>query len=286
MKRNIILFVATALTLLLAASCNRDVEYEFIKYATFYSTSFTVNETAGEVSVPVILCNSKGSEVQLSVKLNEGKAHEGTDYELISPASGILTFSGDKDTLDIVIGIKSFEGELTGTKDFSVQIASLTSGAQVGSYSTAKVAINDVDHPLSGFVGEWDGTLVFASEPPAPMPTTLDIKIDEDDETYSKMIITGLEPNYAKYALPVYATYDKENSKVIVPQGQLGMYVSDSYNFVITGLDDAWENLMDVEFAYDPEANTLTQLNIFGMLNTLEGSLYSVYVPGAVFTKK
>ena len=160
MKRNIILFVAAAVTLLLAASCNRKVEYQYEKYATLYHSSFSVAENSGELRIPVLVNNTKGADVQVSVKIAEGTAEEGVDYEVVSPANGILSFSGDTDSLDVVINLLTPAlGEFTGAKNFTVSIASATEGVGVGLISSANVLIDDIDHPLAAFIGKWTGRI-------------------------------------------------------------------------------------------------------------------------------
>lgn len=288
MKRNIILFVAATLTLLLAASCGRKVEYQFDKYATLYHSSFIVPETVGELRIPVLVKNTKGSDVQVSVKVDEGKALEGVDYEVVSPANGILSFSGDVDSLDVVINIIAFEGEFTGAKDFSVNIASATEGVNIGVLSTANVTIQDLDHPLSMLAGNWEGTLEFASNPPTPMATVLKISIDEEDETFTKIFIEGLEANYASYAAghAVTAFYNSETATITVPSGQVAMYVSSSYDFRFVGLDESWSNFIDIELKYDANADTITLMTDYAVLDNKSGSLYSGYYAGTVFTSK
>ena len=287
MKRNIILFVAAALTLLLAASCGRKVEYQFDKYATLYHSSFIVPETVGELRIPVLVNNTKGSDVQVSVKVDEGKALEGVDYEVVSPANGILSFSGDVDSLDVVINIIAFEGEFTGAKDFSVNIASATEGVNIGVLSTANVTIQDLDHPLSMLAGQWEGTVQFATNPPTPLPAVLNIAIDEADETYSKVIIEGWEahPSYGVYELPIVGIYDAERSTLLVPPGQAAWGV-DGYGFVFYGFDGS--NAVNLELVYDPKTETLTQANYYGCYSTAgeDQGWWSLYQPGAVFTKK
>lgn len=120
MKRNIILFVAAAFALLSMASCNRKLDYQFETYATLYHSSFSVKENAGEFNIPVLVQNAKGADLQVAVKVTEGKAVEGVDYEIISPANGILSFSGETDSLSVVVKIfDTFVGEFTGAKDFT-----------------------------------------------------------------------------------------------------------------------------------------------------------------------
>ena len=287
MKRNIILFVAATVALLLAASCNRKVEYQFESYATLYNSSYAVAENVGELRIPVLVNNTNGADVQISVKVNEGKALDGVDYEVVSPANGLLSFTGETDSLDVVIKIIAFEGEFTGAKDFSVNITSATDGLSVGTINSANVIIQDLDHPLSMLAGQWEGTVQFASNPPTPLPAVLNITIDETDETYSKVIIEGWEahPNYGGYALPIVGIYDAERSTLLVPPGQAAWGV-DGYGFVFYGFDGS--SAVNLELVYDPETETLTQANYYGCYSTAgsDQGWWSLYQPGAVFTKK
>lgn len=286
MKRNIILFVAMTAALLLS-SCSRKVEYQYEAYATLYHNTFTVQETVGQFEIPVLINNATGSDVQVAVTVTEGSALEGVDYEIISPANGILSFGGETDSLAVVLQINSFEGEFTGTKNFSVSIASATEGLLLGELTNASVVIQDLDHPLSPLEGEWEGTVNFASNPPTPLPATLKFTIDAEDETYTKMYLQGWEahPNYYGYELPVVATYNSETSTIYVQPGQASWDV-DGYGFVFYGFDGT--NAVPLELKYDPNANTLTQQNYYGCYSTAgsDQGWWSLYQPGAVFTKK
>lgn len=207
MKRNIIIMAVAAITLL-AASCSRKCEYSFETYATLYKTSYIINEDAGEVKVPVILMNSNGSEVQISVAATEGKAIEGTDFEVISPASGILTFTSESDTLEVVVKISdAFMGDFTGTKDFSLQIASITDGVTVGNVNKASISINDLDHPLGSFVGVWSGTTSeqFSG---ASMSMSYEIATNPDDVT--KLNLTTSDPILAGYGISTLFTLEAD----------------------------------------------------------------------------
>lgn len=287
MKRNIILFVAAAFTLLLAASCNRKYEYEFTRYATLYHTEYSVPETVGELRIPVLINNTDGSEVQVTVKVEDVTALADVDYEVVSPSNGILTFSGETDSLDVVLNIVSYEGKFTGNKSLTVSIASATEGLIMGHNTVANVLIQDLDHPLAPLAGSWAGTVNFATNPPTPLPATLNFAIDEKDDTYTKMILTGWEahPSYGGYALPVVATYNKENTTIYVTAGQAAWGV-DGYGFVFYGFDGS--NAVDLELKYDEASRTLTQMNYYGCYSTAgdDQGWWSLYEPGAVFTKK
>ena len=272
---------------LLLSSCNRKVEYNYETYATLYHHTFAVAETVGQLEIPVLLNNGTGGDVQVSVTVTEGSAQEGVDYEVITPVNGILSFSGETDSLAVVIQINSFEGEFTGTKNFSVNIASATEGLLLGQTTNANVVIQDLDHPLAPLEGEWDGTVNFATNPPTPLSTTLKFTIDAEDETYSKMYLEGWEahPSYKGYALPVVASYDSKTSTIYVQPGQAAWGV-DGYGFVFYGFDGS--NAVALELKYDASANTLTQQNYYGCYSTAgeDQGWWSLYQPGAVFTKK
>ena len=51
MKRNLIYLVVAACALL-AVSCNRKIDFEYVKYATLCTTSYNVAEDAGEFAIP------------------------------------------------------------------------------------------------------------------------------------------------------------------------------------------------------------------------------------------
>lgn len=276
-----------AVMVVLAASCNRKVEFEHTTFATFGAVKYNVPENAGSLSIPVILYNATGVDTQISVAVDAATAVENTDFEIVSPANDLLTFTAGIDTLYVEVAITSMEGEFTGAKDFSLKIASLTEGVSVGNYNIANVTIADLDHPLAALAGDWAGEAMFATNPPTPLQTVLNLAIDANDDTYTKLIITGWEahPNYAGYALPVTAVYDSQKSTIYIPAGQAAWGV-DGYGFVFYGFDGT--NAVNLELAYDQNANTLTQMNYYGCYST-EGDdqgWWSLYQPGAVFTKQ
>lgn len=288
MKRNIIFFVAATVTLLLAASCNRKVEYQYEKYATLYHSSFSVAEDAGELRIPVLVNNTKGADVQVSVKVTEGKAVEGVDYEVVTPANGILSFSGETDSLDVVIKILSPDlGEFTGAKDLSVAIASATEGVNVGIINNAVVTIEDLDHPLAAFIGTWTGELegYFGNWPKGA--TTIAISADPQGDPFSDLIVSGgINPYFVAVAgaNPDYSAKVNGNQLIIYAEQPCG------YGDVILMAFDAADP--DAASGYDharfqlQEDGTLVVLNAYGAYTPSGGGWYEIYLGGAVFTKK
>lgn len=288
MKRNIILFVAAAVTLLLAASCNRKVDYQFEKYATLYHSSFTVAENAGELRIPVLVKNTKGADVQVSVKIAEGTAVEGVDYEVVSPANGVLSFSGDTDSLDVVINLLTPAlGEFTGAKNFNVSVASATEGVGVGLISNAKVTIDDIDHPLAAWIGSWTGELVgfFGNWPKGA--TTFTVSADPEGDPFSDLIVSGgINPYFvaAAGANPDFSAKVDGNQLIIYAEQPCGYS-----DVVLLGFDAADPNAAS---AYDharfqlQEDGTLVVLTAYGAYTPSGGGFYEIYLGGAVFTKK
>lgn len=293
MKRYIILLAAAALALFLSASCNRKYEYEPATYASLYLTSFAVDETVGEVKVPVIISNKSKSDVQIAVTLKPGTALSNTDYELISPANGILTFSGDTDSLAAVIGIKAFEGVFTGGKAFTLEISSLTDGVSVGNFSTAKLSIKDLDHPLNFLMGSWTGILsdIFSD---SQIPVELTVSEDPDDPTYKNLVVEGLDPRNGSYSEAIIGTYNSDaNELVFAAKQQLVSPPEGNAPGLLMGWDAAFTMCgKDLVMVYDETDNTLTTQNIYGGwvegtgLTPKDAGFYSLYESGAVFTKK
>lgn len=286
MKRNIILFVAAAVTLLLAASCNRKVEYQYEKYATLYHSSFTVAENAGELRIPVLVKNTKGADVQVSVKIAEGTAEEGVDYEVVSPANGILSFSGDTDSLDVVINLLTPDvGEFTGAKNFTVSVASATEGVGVGLISNANVTIDDIDHPLAAFIGTWTGDMLGMFQS-AKWPTTITISADPNGDPFTDLIFDGGINPYFVAAIGANPSFTaKVDGAVATVLAEQPMGYSD---VVLLGFDhadpDAAANYDNAHFELQ-EDGTLVQLNAFGAYTPSGKGFYEIYLGGAVFTK-
>lgn len=286
MKRNILLFVAAAFTLLLSVSCNRECGYEYQRYATLYQTSYSVSETVGELRIPVIVNNAGGSDSQVSIKVDAGKAVEGVDFEVVTPANGILNFTSGVDTLEVVVNITSFEGEFTGAKDFRISIASATEGVTVSPFNVASVVIQDLDHPLAPFIGTWTGTMPAMFQSPT-YDATFVVTTPEDDDTFTKLVIdAGINPYFILNGING-ATYNAvvEENTAVVAQDQSCAYS----DVVLRGFNNADPDAAD---AYDDlyfelqDDGSLKLLNAFGPYTAAGGGFYEIYLGGAVFTKK
>lgn len=291
MKRNLILLVAAVFTLL-AVSCSRKVEYDYQTFATLYTTSYITNEAVGEIEIPVILYNATGSESQVSVKLVEGKAEEGKDIELISPANGILVFTGETDTLNVVVGITSYEGELTGAKDFKVQLSSISPETSVGNVNTAKVTINDLDHPLYPYFGSWSGSTL--EEVYTGAVHTIKFDIAEYPDDYTKLLLTTIDPMMSSVVgytneIQLYANAvlnEDGTGQVVIPGGQATGFEYSYGPWVYMGLNaQSFDNASDyTDIVFNLNADgALNVPNAYGIFD--DSYIWASYVGGFNLTK-
>ena len=287
MKRNSIFFVAALTTLFMLASCNRKAEVETFSYVSMYKTEFSVKENAGEVRIPVLLQNPTGAEAQVAVKIVDDTAQEGVDYELITPANGLLFFSGETTQAEIVLSITSFEGEFTPPdKEFTVSIESLTPGVELGNLSSALVTIIDLDHPLAPYIGTWNGTMYGMYQAPS-YETSFTIKGDKKDDTYTKLTVSGgINPFFVE-ALGLDDTFQATlvNGQMVLNKDQAVSYE----DVVLRGFNAADPNDASAyagpTYELDEEGH-LVQLYAFGAYTTGGGGFYEIYPGGAVFTKE
>ncbi len=233
MKRiNIIL----AALLLLAVSCNRKMEFQHETFVTFEEVTFSVNEGVGSVSIPVAVYNPNGKEIQVTVSGVDGDgekgAVQGVDYEIASPASGILTFSAGSDKQMIEIDLLH-DKNLTGTKNFKIRINSATDGINVGGFDLAAVKILDAEHPLAPMIGEWTGTLKGLTG--TDYETTINIEAVDDDDTFTRLTLdSGIDPMFGKgLDVAFIATANAAEGIIELPSEQLNGYE----NFYLQGIE-------------------------------------------------
>ena len=284
-------FIAAAMVLMLSASCNRAIDLQPETFATFDAVSFSVDETVGRVSVPVSIYNPTGAEVQVTVKAVDGKGVNGVDYDIVSPSSGILTFSGDVATQNIEVDITDFTGEFTGGKDFKIEIASATAGITVGNYNTAYFTIKDLDHPLAAFIGDWTGGPLVDFFYGDQYTLNLTIVSNDDDPTFNSVLIQNIDPYFAgagfnaNNGCNIFVAYANEDrTQLLLESGQPIGY-SDC---VIMGFDGPdLSSAGTTQYAlFDLNADgTLTIPNAFGVYSSSAGGWYSAYLGGLTLSK-
>ena len=261
------------------ASCDRRAEFQSAKFITLDHYSYSVDETVGEISIPVHIYNQDCHEVQVSVKGVDGTALAGTDFELLSPTSGVLTFPGGTDSLVVKVAIKPHEGVYTGNKSFKVQVASTTDGVVNGNLTTAVVTINDLDHPLSAILGDYTATGLVAI---AGGAAQWKVTFAANEESVSKVDVINL----SCFDETVVGDVSEDMNVITIPYGQLyeangyvtmfcgygiGGYYEDEGNLILTRTETGWKQSSDIDdsemqwgigcLATDGEGNPLGWLN-------------------------
>lgn len=112
----------------------------------FSSSTYTVAENAGSVTIPVTRAGSSAGAAQVNYATSDGTATAGVDY---TATSGTLNWASGE------AGAKSFnvtildDGAYEGNETFNVTLSS-PSGVTLGSLSTAVVTITDNDPNVPG----------------------------------------------------------------------------------------------------------------------------------------
>lgn len=256
MKLNFKYTLATLALAGLFASCDRTAEFKSEKFISVDNTSYTVTEVAGEVTIPVHVYNAD-SEVNVSVTIIPGTAEEGTDYEVTTPASGVLAFAPGETTKEVKVAIKAHEGVYTGNKNFAVQVASATDGVVVGNLNTAVVTVTDLDHPLSSILGEYVATGLCAS---AGGQASWAVTFAANDESISKVNVINL----SWFDETLVGDVSEDLTTITIPYGQMyiasgyytmfcgwsaGGYYSPSGNLILTKTDAGWVQSSDLDTA-------------------------------------
>lgn len=286
-----IYFVIVAIALL-AVSCSRKAEFQHETFATLDAVKFTVREDVGEFVIPVSLYNPTGAEVQLIVLTKDSTAVKDVDYEIVSPASGVLTFSGDETTKDIVIKL-NHNTAFQKSKLFYISIESADDNFQIGNLSTATCKIKDAEHPLDKFIGEWKGTAASVYDG-ATYPVTVTISEDESDETYTKLLVEGIDPVTPSLSSqsPLKAVVNADKTQLVIRSGQqIGYYDGyDSYfrfcAFEISG--EYMNQLESLTLTYNTDG-TITVDDTFGCLFIYSDGneyVFDAFAPGLVLTRK
>ena len=117
-KISTLLFVAAAM--LAAASCGRKETYEFVSFASLANSKYSFKEDAGNVKIPVNVYNADG-EVSVTLRLSDDTAIAGTNYNLVSPVNGVLTFEKGETQKEVEIEIINIDG-YTGNCKFTLDM--------------------------------------------------------------------------------------------------------------------------------------------------------------------
>ena len=157
----------------------------------------------------------------------------------------------------------------------------------MGNVTSAKVMIDDLDHPLAAYIGTWSGEITgfFGYWPKAS--TEFTVSADPEGDPFSDLIVSGgINPYFvaAAGANPDFSAKVVDNQLVVAAEQPCGYS-----DVILLGF-----NAPDPESAdsYDharfelQENGTLNLLNAYGAYTPSGGGFYEIYLGGAVFTKK
>ena len=257
-------------------------------FVAFTSERISVKEDADSVLVPIRLTSLAAKSTSVTYEIIDGTALKGLDYDVPDGAS-VISFDGSKPVMSINIDILPHIGKFTGDLNFKVVIKSVP-GLKIGSNDTTIVTINDIDHPLSAFLGEYavKGPNYFSSR-----PDNWNVIIEKDpDGDLTKVWISNLVVSGTN--LKVYGVVNAEKNKIEIPVGQKIVNSTTYTSVVLAGFDDP-----DVDIAgLLPEGSKIT-MNLtqetpvvftmdlpFGSHIEDVDNWYSIVLAGATFTKK
>lgn len=220
--------IATIAGVIAIASCN-EVEYTTCPYVTFDTTSASVNEDCGEITLKVVSHNLSNTAT-VSFKINNGTAVEGKNIDF--KTSPVVTFNGNE-AKEIVLSVTNLAGIFTGSLNCSVGVASVTEGMTVGSYGSAAITIKDLDHPLSAFIGDWSGSFISYYD---DIAYAWEFSISPVDGDLDALTITNFDPAGfgGKFNVKVNDTKD---GFVIADNTQTGMAYSSYGAIMLRGVN-------------------------------------------------
>jgi hypothetical protein len=234
--KKIKLYLSILISLAFFSACDQLNDYpEFDDanaFVAFTSERISVKEDADSVLVPIRLTSLAAKSTSVTYEIIDGTALKGLDYDVPDGAS-VISFDGSKPVMSINIDILPHLGKFTGDLNFKVVIKSVP-GLKIGSNDTTIVTINDIDHPLSAFLGEYavKGPNYFSSR-----PDNWNVIIEKDpDGDLTKVWISNLVVSGTN--LKVYGVVNAEKNKIEIPVGQKIVNSTTYTSVVLAGFDD------------------------------------------------
>lgn len=297
------IFITLACATLAFAGCKHLNEMPVFdaseSFASFPSTSVSVDEDKGQVSIPVQIASIDPVKTVVSYEILDGNAKAGVNFKDTNP-DAVITFGGADGEREhnIVIDIVNLAGTYTGDLDFTIRLVS-ASGLKLSMENTCKVTIGDLDHPLAAILGEYNGTATSYWDGDVSWTMTL----LKDPSDISVVWIDGITNEFIGESLRFYAnvdfTEDGEISGFTAPAGQFVGYPGVSaYSVRLCGgnigamrMDTTWSlswYLDGTTFSMNPEAESNTvAMYIYGPNdNSVPYGWYNFYTVAPSFTKK
>lgn len=143
-----------AVLLLFAASCDKNKDYSTEKFVSLDSGSHTVKEDVKSFPVKVYAYNVK-KPFALTVHVTDGKAKQDADYTLKGLEAGVLNFAAGETEKTITVNVHNHKDVFTGALDFALTLTQATNDVRLRGVTATTITIQDLDHPLMAYVGEY-----------------------------------------------------------------------------------------------------------------------------------
>ena len=214
--KNITKIFAGVVILASFASCSQKLGFEHYTYARLENVSYTFNEDAGTVSIPLYARTSEGTPASGTVtfEIVENTAKAGTHFNVSGNTATISNGTGA-----IVIDIINLEGVFTSDVNFTINLTGAADGLTLGGIYTTRINITDLDHPLAALLGD------YVSEPTADYwgdVYRIAISVEPVEGSVSEVTVSNICPYAVSAGYPhkLYATVSEDMSEIHIPDWQ------------------------------------------------------------------
>lgn len=247
--KNIYRFTACALALTAALSCSKLNETPVFEdgksFVGFAQTTYTVNEDADSLVIPVTVASPDPVKVTVAYSVADSTAKKGTNYTLADEAA-VLVYDGETRTQNIVLNVVNIattaeKSGYTGDLVFTVTLES-AGELEIGYNKTCVVKIVDLDHPLADILGTysctgieyWDGEVSW----------TANIMKDESDVSvvWIDAFLPMFSGSYPSADFRVYGNVSDDHKTITIPAGQVAASKYGSYDLKFLSFDGQYVN--------------------------------------------
>lgn len=259
--------LAGAAMLASLAACDHSAKYQTNAFARLTADSYSIKEDGGTLRIPVSVFNNDGNSTNVTFVVEDLTTAEGSFYT-VEPSNGVLSFTGNG-TQYITLNIVNRADEYTGNYALDVTIKNATNDVYVSGLTSARVIIEDNDHPLNFLLGTytlagkadyWGNSFDFS------------VTLAPDPSDITKVIVQNLDPYFAQNGIDAAhganqfsGQVNDEHTQILVPKNQLigykdvYLFGSDAANYNdATGMTDL---LIEVG------ENSITIPNAWGLRN-------------------
>lgn len=248
-------FFGIAAAALSLASCLK-TEYVWESYVSVDSASLTVKEDCGTVALTLSSHNLGSASTTVTLKLVDATAKAGQDIDFAG--SPTVTFNGDE-TKDVVLNVVNHPGVYTGTVFCYVEVVSATD-AKVGSFNSARIVIEDLDHPLADVLGVYTLTPDSGYRNPK-----WSVTIDPDPKNTSKVIVYNLE-GYMTSKIPYSGTVSADHKTISIDLNN--PFSSSGYDVMVQAMNDDgdeqdWSTVPTLDFVKQDDGTFVCEWGLF-----------------------